>query len=106
MLERLPALAIALEGIQEAIIFPHNDPDPDAMACAVAVRYLLAERFSIQSHIVYQGIIGRAENRALERYLEHPLTPLEENWQERDLPLIMVDTQRGRGTIRLRKGSG
>lgn len=104
MLERLQALAIALEGVQEAIIFPHNDPDPDAMASAMGIRYLLAERFSIQSQIVYQGIIGRAENRALERYLEYPLTPLEENWQQRGLPLIMVDTQPGAGNNPIEEG--
>jgi nanoRNase/pAp phosphatase (c-di-AMP/oligoRNAs hydrolase) len=45
--------------------------------------------------MAYRGIIGRAENRALERFLEQPLAVLEEEWLA--LPTILVDTQPGAG---------
>lgn len=102
--EQLKALAKVLDGTREVLIIPHNDPDPDAMASAVALRYLLSELFSIQSRIVYQGIIGRAENRALERYLEHPLEPLPENWADLNLPVLLVDTQPGAGNNPVEQG--
>ena len=58
------------------MILPHNVPDPDAVASAVALRYMLSEAPGGIGRIVYHGIIGRAENRALLRFLDHPLQPL------------------------------
>jgi nanoRNase/pAp phosphatase (c-di-AMP/oligoRNAs hydrolase) len=70
---RLDALANVLENQTSLLILPHNDPDPDAIAAAVGLRYLLKEKFQVESRIAYQGYIGRAENKALVRYLEKPL---------------------------------
>ena len=47
----------------------------------------------VESQIVYQGIIGRAENWALVRCLGHPLSLL----NDFTLPVILVDTQPGIG---------
>ena len=67
--ERLEALLAAVQGQSSLLILPHNDPDPDAIASAVALSYLLANQLNIEAPIGYKGIIGRAENRALIRYL-------------------------------------
>ena len=75
---RLNQLIGAIGEAERVLILPHNNPDPDAIASAVALRYLLAEKFNLESYIAYQGIIGRAENRALVRYLNHPLQLLTE----------------------------
>ena len=74
---RLEALANVLENQTSVLILPHNDPDPDAIATAVGLRYLLKEKFQVESRIAYQGYIGRAENKALVRYLEIPLHHLQ-----------------------------
>jgi nanoRNase/pAp phosphatase (c-di-AMP/oligoRNAs hydrolase) len=95
--ERLKQLIEAIGPSERVLILPHNNPDPDAIASAVALRYLLAEKFNLESHIAYQGIIGRAENRALVRYLNHPLQILTEADLKRSLPVIFVDTQPGAG---------
>ncbi len=88
-------------GAGRLLILPHNDPDPDAIASAVALRYLLAERLGMESTIAYQGIIGRAENKSLVRYLNHPLEPLSDAGLRQSSHLALIDTQPGAGNITL-----
>jgi nanoRNase/pAp phosphatase (c-di-AMP/oligoRNAs hydrolase) len=97
MANRLQALLSAVEGNAEVLIIPHNDPDPDAIASAVALRHLLHETLDVEGHIVYRGIIGRAENKALLHYLERPLTQLRFTQPCPPLPTVLVDTQPGAG---------
>jgi nanoRNase/pAp phosphatase (c-di-AMP/oligoRNAs hydrolase) len=96
-LERLDALYTALAGANGALILPHNDPDPDAIASAVALRHLLADQWGIAGQIAYDGIIGRAENKALVRYLGRPLQRLKSSDLCQSLPIALVDTQPGAG---------
>jgi nanoRNase/pAp phosphatase (c-di-AMP/oligoRNAs hydrolase) len=86
------------------LILPHNDPDPDAIASAVALRYLLAQQARIESRIAYQGIIGRAENKALVHYLGQPLEPLTDVNLQQSPCLALIDTQPGAGNITLPLG--
>lgn len=79
------------------LILPHNDPDPDAIASAVALRHLLAEALGVDSRIAYKGIIGRAENKALVRYLDHPMQRLVRVDLDLSSPIALVDTQPGAG---------
>jgi nanoRNase/pAp phosphatase (c-di-AMP/oligoRNAs hydrolase) len=103
--EVLTRLYETARGAENLLILPHTDPDPDAIASAVGLRYLLAERLGMESTIGYQGIIGRAENKALVRYLDHPLQLL----IEADLPsspcVALIDTQPGAGNIALPSGA-
>jgi nanoRNase/pAp phosphatase (c-di-AMP/oligoRNAs hydrolase) len=86
------------------LILPHNDPDPDAIASAVALRHLLMEALNVESTIAYQGIVGRAENRALVRYLGQPLRPLTDTDLAGQVPIALVDTQPGAGNNALPAG--
>ena len=90
-----------LEGVlgmlSRVLILTHNDPDPDAIASAVGLRYLLVEKFAIQARIAYHGIIGRAENKALVRYLKNPLHKLNSVDLRQGIPVALVDTQPGAG---------
>ncbi len=95
--ERLEELFGAVEDAESVLILPHNDPDPDAIASAVALQSLLAEEAGLEAHIAYKGIIGRAENRALVRYLNHPLHPLGANDLAQASHIALVDTQPGAG---------
>ena len=81
----------------EVLIIPHNNPDPDAIASAVAMRYLLQETVRIPAKIVYKGIIVRAENRAFVRYLDHPLQRLTTADLRTTAPIVLVDSQPGAG---------
>ena len=79
------------------LILPHNDPDPDAIASAVALRYLLEKVRGIEGRIGYKGIIGRAENKALVRYLNVPFQPLTELNLAEGGPIALIDTQPAAG---------
>lgn len=91
-LAKLESSVAGLSGLQ---IVPHNDPDPDAISSALGIQYLLREAWGVEAPIVYGGIIGRAENRALVRYLDNPLILLTED--RRNRPAILMDTQPGAG---------
>ncbi len=93
----LESLCHAVEGAAGLLILPHNDPDPDAIASSVALRWLLKETAGLHSHIAYRGIVGRAENKALVRYLGHPLRLLSDEQLSESLPIALVDTQPGAG---------
>jgi nanoRNase/pAp phosphatase (c-di-AMP/oligoRNAs hydrolase) len=95
--DHLPRLFEAVADARRVLIVPHNDPDPDAIGGALALRHLLAERLGVQGDIVYKGIIGRAENKALVRYLGRPLRPLESSDMQQGVPLALIDTQPGAG---------
>ena len=99
-------LLFAAVGDADAIlILTHNDPDPDAIASAVALRHLLMEGQNVESTIAYRGIIGRAENRALVRYLGRPLQLLTDADLASGVPIALVDTQPGAGNNALPDGS-
>jgi nanoRNase/pAp phosphatase (c-di-AMP/oligoRNAs hydrolase) len=95
--EQLELLLDAASGVGSTLILPHNDPDPDAIASAVALRYLLEQTAGIETRLAYRGIIGRAENRALVRYLDHPLQQVADEELASKMILALVDTQPGTG---------
>ena len=94
------ALAGFLQAIERPgplIILPHDNPDPDALASAATLRYIAKTLAHKEAVIGLGGFVGRAENRAMVRYLNIPLVPVG------DLPLsaaetviALVDTQPGR----------
>jgi nanoRNase/pAp phosphatase (c-di-AMP/oligoRNAs hydrolase) len=97
MKNRLDRLFEAVGDASNVLILPHNDPDPDAVASALAFRHLLVEKLGVEGHIAYKGIIGRAENKALVRYLGRPLRRLTGSDLRQSVPIALVDTQPGAG---------
>lgn len=102
---RLDLLLKVVGGADRVLILPHNDPDPDAIASAVALRHLLAGLLGVEGYIAYKGIIGRAENKTLVRYLDHPLHRLASSDLRQPVPIALVDTQPGVGNNALPHGS-
>ncbi len=101
--EQLDALLEATSGAERILILTHNDPDPDAISSAVALRYLLVKRQNAQIKIAYRGIIGRAENKALVQYLDHPLQQFTRADLTPPVAVALVDTQPGAGNSPLRQ---
>jgi nanoRNase/pAp phosphatase (c-di-AMP/oligoRNAs hydrolase) len=86
-----------LKGCRKLLILPHNNPDPDAIASALALKYLVREKLGIRSQIALAGIISRAENQALVRELKVRLTPVSQINIQRYKYIALVDTQPGFG---------
>ncbi len=79
------------------LIAIQDNPDPDAIASAVALRKLANTLSNIQCSIAHGGTVGRAENRALVRYLGLNLRPIDQLDMSQFELFAMVDTQPGTG---------
>ena len=79
------------------LIAIQDNPDPDAIASAVALRKLANTLSNIQCSIAHGGTVGRAENRALVRYLGLNLRPIDQLDMTQFELFAMVDTQPGTG---------
>ncbi|MHC5191104.1 MAG: DHH family phosphoesterase [Planctomycetota bacterium] len=82
---------------QTMLIAIQDNPDPDAIASAVALRKLANTLSNIQCSIAHGGTVGRAENRALVRYLGLNLRPIDQLDMTQFELFAMVDTQPGTG---------
>jgi hypothetical protein len=69
------------------LVLTHDNPDPDSIASAVALAFLLEKRTAVEARVVYGGIIGRSENLALVKVLRLPISPVSQVvFDEHDLP--------------------
>lgn len=94
---KLQQLKAVLEGHKTMLIVMQDNPDPDAIASAVALRRLANNLANIQCSIAHGGTVGRAENRALVKYLNLNLRPLDQIDMTQFELFAMVDTQPGTG---------
>ncbi len=92
----VPGLLSALEGSGPLVILPHDNPDPDALASAAALKYLAKVLMDKDALIAQGGIVGRAENRAMLKYLNIDLAPIGSVPFEDQAIVVLVDTQPGR----------
>ena len=90
---KLDELLKLARGRQRVLVLTHDNPDPDSIASAVALAFLLEKRAGVEARVVYGGIIGRSENLALVKVLRLPISPVSQVvFDEHDL-LALVDTQ-------------
>jgi nanoRNase/pAp phosphatase (c-di-AMP/oligoRNAs hydrolase) len=99
--DRLARLSAVLDGAKSMLIVLQNNPDPDAIAAAAALREIANELHGIACSIAHGGTIGRSENQALVRYLGLNTRPLESIDVDRFDRIAMVDAQPGAGNVKL-----
>ncbi len=93
------------EGPAPLIILPHDNPDPDALASAAALRFIINQVYENKEVLIaLGGIVGRAENRAMLRYLNINLAPVSEIDFSSQPHVALVDTQPGRANNSLPEG--
>lgn len=86
-----------LQGKGKTLIILHDNPDPDCLASAMALRHLLAMKLSRDAVIAFSGMIGRSENIAMAKVLEITLIPFEMIDPDEFSVICMLDTQPGTG---------
>jgi nanoRNase/pAp phosphatase (c-di-AMP/oligoRNAs hydrolase) len=91
---RLSGLLEAVKGVKSLNICAHSNPDPDSLASAAALKFVIEEETGIKCRIVYDGVIGRAENQAMVKHLRLPIRPLRPiRNMRRPMNVALVDTQ-------------
>ncbi len=101
---RVDALRKIFEGKSNLLIVIQNNPDPDAIAAALALRYIAHIMGDITCSIAHGGTVGRAENRVLVKYVSVNLRNISEIDLSRYDVIGMVDTQPGTGNNGLDAG--
>jgi len=86
-----------VRGKGKIIIIIHDNPDPDSLAAAMALRHLFVMKLNSDPVIAFSGMIGRSENIAMAKELEIPLTPLSVVTLDEFKVVCMLDTQPGTG---------
>jgi len=95
--ELLERLGKVVEGRRELLIITHTHPDPDTIASAAALKFLVKQCYGVNSSIAYSGIIARAENRAMVQKLNISLKEYNRIKLSRYDCIALVDSQPGAG---------
>ena len=75
-LKQVNELKKSLLPASSVLIVTHNYPDPDCLAAALGLQLLLSHWGVETSQITFGGFIGRAENRAMIRFLNIQAVPI------------------------------
>lgn len=94
---RLARLREVLAGHHNMLVVLQDFPDPDAIGAAGALRELARALAGLQISIACSGIVGRAANRALVRYLGINLLSMALVDIDAYDVVAMIDTQPGTG---------
>jgi nanoRNase/pAp phosphatase (c-di-AMP/oligoRNAs hydrolase) len=88
----------AMAPYQRVVLVSHVNPDPDALASMLGLKTLLELRQPETTVIMtVDGMIARAENRAMADLIPIPLTPIETLILSPEDAVVMVDSQPGTG---------
>lgn len=75
----------------------HNNPDPDTIASAAALKFILAQSLKRKALIAYGGIVGRSENRQFIRRLKIDMIQISELNFDNFSVIALLDSQPGTG---------
>jgi nanoRNase/pAp phosphatase (c-di-AMP/oligoRNAs hydrolase) len=85
-------------------IIVHNNPDPDSLASAMALRFILNKKGFKRVNIYFDGIIGRAENQEMIQILKIKLHRSKNLSLSKKMQCILVDCQPFSGNVTLPDG--
>ncbi|BCR05587.1 DHH family phosphoesterase [Desulfuromonas versatilis] len=86
-----------MRGKGRVLIVAHDNPDPDSLASAMALKHLVLVKTGQEATIAFGGVIGRGENRVMVEKLEIQAVPLDTLDLNQYKVVCMVDTQPGTG---------
>jgi nanoRNase/pAp phosphatase (c-di-AMP/oligoRNAs hydrolase) len=96
-IDKIEQLKTVLQNHSTMLIVIQDNPDPDSIASACALRKLANTLNEVQCSIAHGGTVGRAENRALIKYMGVNLRDIRQiDFTQFEL-FAAVDTQPGTG---------
>lgn len=94
---RFAALVEAFVRAERAVVLTHDNPDPDAIASAAGLGFLIEQACGVPAVMTFGGIIGRAENRVLMEIVGVPFERIEGLEFRPGDAFALVDAQPGAG---------
>jgi nanoRNase/pAp phosphatase (c-di-AMP/oligoRNAs hydrolase) len=92
--QRSERLLAALAPYPRVVVVSHVNPDPDALASMLGMKALVEHCLPGKDVILTcDGMIARAENRAMVDQIPVPIEPVEEVSIDRSSAVVMVDSQ-------------
>jgi nanoRNase/pAp phosphatase (c-di-AMP/oligoRNAs hydrolase) len=91
------ATLVSDAGRRRVLILCHTSPDPDTIASAYALGFVLKKKFSVRSTIGFGGLVTRAENQAMVHRLRIKMTQLSRVDPSRYYGIALVDAQPATG---------
>src|SRR6186713_870192 len=92
-LRRSDRFLIGLHAFDRVVFVSHVQPDPDSLGSMLGLAHLVETRLNKPTIVTRDGLISRAENRALVDVLHLDLVPVEDvRWRANDA-VVMVDSQ-------------
>ncbi|MCL7962693.1 MAG: DHH family phosphoesterase [marine benthic group bacterium] len=101
---RISAMKRAIGDAERVIVLTHDNPDPDAIASAAGLGFLLEKATGLPVTLAFGGIVGRAENRALLEELGLDFERVESLEFPPSAAVALVDTQPRAGNNSLPPG--
>jgi nanoRNase/pAp phosphatase (c-di-AMP/oligoRNAs hydrolase) len=86
-----------LDDASSVVFVSHVHPDPDSLGSMLGLAYLVATCLGKPTRLTRDGIISRAENRAMVELLEIQMLPVEELVRAPGEAVVMVDSQPNTG---------
>jgi nanoRNase/pAp phosphatase (c-di-AMP/oligoRNAs hydrolase) len=94
---RSDSFLAGLEDASGVTFVSHVNPDPDSLGSMMGLAHLVRVCLGKPSRLTQDGIISRAENRAMVELLSIPLEPVEDAPREDGEAIVMVDSQPNTG---------
>ncbi|MBY0513850.1 MAG: DHH family phosphoesterase [Gemmataceae bacterium] len=96
-LRRSNRFLAGLQAAERVVFVSHVQPDPDSLGSMLGLAHLVDQRLGKPTVITRDGLISRAENRAMVEVLDLDLRKLDDvDWGDGDLA-VMVDSQPNTG---------
>jgi nanoRNase/pAp phosphatase (c-di-AMP/oligoRNAs hydrolase) len=86
-----------LEGVESVTFVSHVHPDPDSLGSMLGLAHLVEACLGIPTRLTRDGLISRAENRAMVELLKLDLEPIESVVPTPGEAIVMVDSQPNTG---------
>lgn len=96
-MSRFAALVEAFVRAERVVVLTHDNPDPDAIASAAGLGFLVEQACGVPAVMTFGGIIGRAENRVLMEIVGVPFERIEGLEFRPGDAFALVDAQPGAG---------